>query len=110
MNRIILAVVSMLLMISCNSPQNGSSDPEGFIYSVHGKMDISELGIALTHEHVMSQFGADPALVPDYDKESLFRQVIPYLKEVKALGINTIFECTTVYFWRDVKRLNEMAD
>ena len=110
MNRILIAVVSTLLMISCNSPQNSSSDGEGFIYSVHGKMDISELGIALTHEHLMSQFGADPALVPDYNKEALFNQVIPHLKEVKALGINTIFDCTTVYFGRDVLLLKEMAD
>jgi len=110
MNRIILTVVAILLMISCNSPQNSSSDQEGFIYSVHGKMDISELGHALTHEHIMSQFGADPALVPDYDKASLFRQVIPHLKEVKALGVNTIFDCTTVYFGRDVSLLKEMSD
>ena len=110
MKKIILAVASMLMMFSCNSTQEGSSDPEGFIYSVHGKMDISELGIALTHEHVMSQFGAEPAYVSDYDKELLFRQVIPYLKEVKALGINTVFDCTTVYFGRNVSLLKEMAD
>ena len=72
-------------MLSCNSPQKKSSDPEGYIYSVHGKMDISELGFALTHEHVMSQFGADPAFVSEYDKALLFGQVIPYLKEGEGM-------------------------
>jgi len=110
MKKIFIAVVSVMLVISCNSPQKNSSDPEDFIYSVHGKMDISELGIAFTHEHVMSQFGAEPAYVGEYDKELLFKQVIPYLKEVKALGVQTIFDCTTAYFGRNVNLLKEMAD
>jgi phosphotriesterase-related protein len=110
MKKIFISLVTAVLVISCNSSQQNTSDQEGFIYSVHGKMDISELGIALTHEHVMSQFGADPAYVGEYDKELLFKQVIPYLKEVKALGIQTIFDCTTAYFGRNVNLLKEMAD
>ena len=110
MKRILLTGLSLLLLISCNSRKNISSEDQGFIYSVHGKVDIADLGVALTHEHVMSQFGADPAYVPDYDKDLLFAQVIPYLKEVRALGVGTIFDCTTAWFGRDVSLLKELAD
>ncbi len=47
---------------------------------------------------------------PEYNKEILFAQVIPYLKEVKALGVGTIFDCTTAWFGRDVSLLKEMSD
>lgn len=99
-----------ILLISWNCSNSNSPKNNDFIYSVNGKMAVSDLGVALTHEHVMSQFGADPSSDPGYDKEALFRQVIPYLKEVKAVGVNTIFDCTTAYFGRDVSLLKEMSD
>ncbi len=67
-------------------------------------------GVSLTHEHIMSRFGLDPVYIAEYDKESLFAQVIPYLKEVKALGVNTIFDCTAAYFGRNVSLLKEISD
>ena len=98
MNRTLLLGLFYLFLISCQSHQKNSNGSKDFIYSVHGKMDISKLGISLTHEHVMSRFELESAYIPDYDKDSLFRQVIPYLKEVKALGVGSLFDCTTAYF------------
>jgi phosphotriesterase-related protein len=110
MKRIPIVLMSVIVVLSCNSPEKSTADPENYIYTVHKKMDIAELGIALTHEHVMSQFGAESSYVGQYDKTLLFKQVIPYLKEVKSIGVNTIFDCTTAYFGRNVKLLKEMAD
>lgn len=110
MKKLLLTVLSALILISCNNSKDNSDEPKDFIYSVNGKVNIGELGVALTHEHVMSRFGADAAYDPEYDKEKLFAQVIPYLKEVKALGVGTIFDCTTAWFGRDAGLLKEMSD
>ena len=109
-NRIILFVFALLLIIPCHSQHKDDADSTDFIYTVHGKMDINELGVSLTHEHVMSRFGLDPEYIPEYDKESLFKQVIPYLKEVKALGVDAVFDCTAAYFGRNVSLLKEISD
>jgi predicted metal-dependent phosphotriesterase family hydrolase len=110
MNRIILLSFVFLVFISCQSNKKNTAEQDGYIYSVHGKMDIANLGISLTHEHIMSRFGLESSYVPVYLKDSLFMQVIPYLKEVKALGIVSIFDCTTAYFGRDVRLLKEISD
>jgi len=110
MKRLLFIGISAIILIFWNCSYNNSPGNDKFIYSVNGKMAVADLGVALTHEHVMSQFGADPGYDPGYDKEALFRQVIPYLKELKSLGVNAIFDCTTAYFGRDVSLLKEMSD
>ena len=82
---------------------------QGKIYTVTGVIRPSNLGLCLTHEHVMSNFGSEIALDPGYDEQKLFAQVLPYLKKVKSLGADTIVDCTTAYFGRDVKTLQALA-
>lgn len=107
----LISIFGLVLTIACSPAKNGEGvRSEGYIYSVHGKVSIDELGKCLTHEHVMSIFGGESRLIPDYNESALFEQVVPYLKKVKSLGINTIFDCTAAYFGRDVKLLKALAD
>jgi predicted metal-dependent phosphotriesterase family hydrolase len=87
--------------------QNGDA---GFIYSVNGKLTIEKLDISLTHEHIMSDFGADPAYKAQYDTTALFNQVIPYLKQIRSQGVISIFDCTAAYFGREVTLLKKIAN
>lgn len=82
---------------------------QGKIFTVGGMINPSQLGFCLTHEHVMSNFGGEMALDPGYEHEKLMAQVLPYLKKVKSLGADTIIDCTTAYFGRDVKTLQKLA-
>ncbi|MDX1936592.1 MAG: hypothetical protein SFU21_05730 [Flavihumibacter sp.] len=82
----------------------------GFINTVKGKINSNDLSIALTHEHVMSNFGGQAAAIAVYDTAALFKQVIPYLKKIKALGVLSIFDCTGAYFGRNVSLLKALAD
>lgn len=84
-------------------------DRRGQIYTVEGTIKPAQLGFCLTHEHVMSNFGGEMALDPGYDQEKLVAQVLPYLKKIKSLGADTIVDCTTAYFGRDVKTLQKLA-
>jgi len=83
------------------------------IHTVQGTINSSELGMTLTHEHVMSNFGKDISETSNYDSIKLFDQVIPYLQHLKSLGVNSIFDCTTAYFGRRVdliKKISEATD
>ncbi len=84
-------------------------DRQGKIYTVNGVIQPRQLSFCLTHEHVMSNFGGEMALDPGYDQQQLFAQVLPYLKEVKSLGADTIIDCTTAYFGRDVSTLQKLS-
>ena len=83
------------------------------IETVRGAIEVSALGFSLTHEHVMSNFGKPQDSTSVYDEESLFKQVLPYLKRLKSLGVDAIFDCTTAYFGRRIdllKKISEQSD
>lgn len=98
----------LLIFISCRVfGQNGDT---GFIYTVNGKINIENLGFSLSHEHIMSNFGAVPAYRAQYDSVALFNQVIPYLKRIRSQGVISIFDCTAAYFGREVTLLKKIAN
>lgn len=78
--------------------------------TVNGLVEPSELGLSLTHEHIMSNFGKDISETSNYDTITLFDQVIPYLKQLKSMGVNSIFNCTTSYFGRRTDLLKRISD
>ena len=80
------------------------------INTVQGSINMSELGLSLTHEHIMSNYGKEINEASNYDSTKLFNQVIPYLKKLKSLGVNSIFDCTTEYFGRRIDLLKKISD
>ncbi len=83
---------------------------EHFIFTVNGKIDTDNMGFTLPHEHVMSNFGADPKMASEYDENALLSQVSLYLKKLKALGVVSVFDGTTAYFGRNVDLLQRISD
>lgn len=80
------------------------------IPTVNGPIPIEHLGFTLTHEHIMSNFGKDQSETSLYNEDALFEQVVPYLKKLKSLGVNSIFDCTTAYFGRRIDLLQHISD
>jgi predicted metal-dependent phosphotriesterase family hydrolase len=99
----LLGLTGLLFSCLCNGQ-------EGFIYSVGGKIHVNELNVSLTHEHIISNFGGEPAFTGVYDTALLFNQVIPYLRKIRALGVHTVFDCTAAYFGRNVGLLKRLSD
>ena len=95
----------LVLLSTC---QNG--DGSNKIPTVNGEIDLSELGFSLSHEHIMSNYGKEIVQTSDYDSLKLFKQVIPYLRKLKSLGLNSIFDCTTEYFGRRIDLLQKISD
>ena len=82
----------------------------GKIMTVTGPVSPADLGFTLPHEHVLVDFIGAEQVSPDrYDKEDVVRVVLPYLKQVRDLGCQTLFECTPAYLGRDVKVLQRLS-
>lgn len=80
------------------------------IHTVTGKLEAANIGFALTHEHLFSNFGASMDEASQYNEAVLLKQVIPYLRNIKRMGVTTIFDCTAAYFGRRADLLKRLSD
>jgi phosphotriesterase-related protein len=71
------------------------------------------MGTTLPHEHVLVDFIGAAEVSPDrYNRDEVFRAVLPYVQQFRELGGQTLVECTPAYLGRDprlLKRLSEAA-
>lgn len=92
-----------------NAAQNNKNKPS--IMTVSGEISPAELGMTLTHEHVLVDFiGADKISPDRYDQDEAFQIILPYLEKLKPLGIRGFIECTPAYIGRDPVLLKRLAD
>jgi len=102
-----ILLVWLFIVTAC---RDSLSQNKEIVYTVNGSVNADELKLTLTHEHLMSNFGKDAGEASRYDEAELLKQVIPYLRKLKAEGVNSIIDCTTAYFGRRVDLLKTMAD
>ncbi|MCF0053470.1 phosphotriesterase [Dyadobacter sp. LJ53] len=82
-----------------------------FINSVKGRINASDLGVTLIHEHVLVDFiGADKISADRWKHEEVIAKVLPYLLEIKKRGIKSFVECTPAYIGRDVLLLQKLSE
>jgi predicted metal-dependent phosphotriesterase family hydrolase len=80
------------------------------VQSVQGPLPVDKLGMTLMHEHVMVDFvGADKVSRERYNRDEVFRAALPYLKQVRSLGCQTLVDCTPAYIGRDPVLLKELS-
>ena len=93
---LLFAVCFILLLSHC------SSEHGGVIMTVNGSVSASSLGVTLVHEHILVDFiGADSITYQRWDRSEVAKIALPYLKQLKELGCNTLIECTPSYLGRD---------
>lgn len=104
--RDLLLGLSLNLVISGCNPET-----QNIIMTVNGPIPASEMGICLTHEHVLVDFiGADSTGSHRWDKEEVVAVVSPYLLEIKQLEVKTLIECTPAFLGRDPVLLKMLSD
>ena len=80
----------------------GCIEEKPMIMTVTGSIDASQMGISLTHEHILVDFiGADKVDPNRYNRQEVVEKVLPFLMETKAYGVKTLMECTPAYLGRD---------
>jgi phosphotriesterase-related protein len=103
---VVIPVILQLIMYSQCSTQD-----DGMIMTVKGKIMASEMGVSLTHEHILVDFiGADSITENRWDKQKVSEKALPFLLEIKKLGCQTIVECTPDFLGRDPLLLKSLSD
>ncbi|MBN1999332.1 phosphotriesterase [candidate division KSB1 bacterium] len=101
---IFLTVLSIFCVLSCDR----ASKP--VIMTVNGPISPADLGVTLTHEHVLVDFiGADSVTADRYNADSVFFTVLPHLEQVHEAGCHTLVECTPAYLGRDPSLLHRLS-
>lgn len=79
--------------------------------TVKGPVSPEEMGITLTHEHILVDFiGADQISEGRWDKKEVVKVALPYLRQIKEAGCKTFIECTPDFLGRDPLILKSLAD
>jgi len=95
---------------ACLVPRIPYCMEEEMIMTVNGPMRPSDLKFTLSHEHILVDFiGAEKVNKNRYDSNEVFTAALPYLKDVKARGCDTLVDCTPAYLGRDVLLLQRLS-
>jgi phosphotriesterase-related protein len=87
-------------------PRSGSE-----IMTVRGLIDSGDLGNTLIHEHILVDFiGASQYDPTRWNDDEVIRKVLPYLKELKDAGCQSLVDCTPNYLGRDVLLLQKLSE
>jgi len=101
----IFTLIGLLLFSGCGQKDNGT------IMTVKGPITAGEMGITLTHEHILVDFiGADSISDKRWDKGKVIEKALPFLMQVKKHGCRTFIECTPEYIGRDPFLLKALSD
>ncbi len=93
----IFYLILLLVLVSCSNQKETS-----IVMTVKGSISSNDMGQTLSHEHVLVDFiGADSTGYHRWDKDEVTAKVLPYLQQIKELGIQTLVECTPQYLGRD---------
>ncbi|RMH55171.1 MAG: phosphotriesterase [Bacteroidetes bacterium] len=107
--RAFLTTAATLAAAGCFTRPNPLAE-SGRIMTVRGPIDPAAMGRTLTHEHLFSIFGLDPAEPFRYDRPVVRDAVLPHLQAVHALGVHTIVDATAAYFGRDAVLLKQLSE
>ncbi|MDX1671562.1 MAG: hypothetical protein R3211_04420 [Balneolaceae bacterium] len=103
----LLLITALLMVGSCTANDRSTSR---VIHTVSGSVDADQLGFTLSHEHLFSNFGKPMEEAGSYDEQAVYRQAIPYLRKLREMGIQTIFDYTAQKFGRRPVMLKVIAD
>jgi phosphotriesterase-related protein len=81
------------------------------IMTVGGPIAPEQMGVTLPHEHVLVDFIGAREVSPDrYNRNEVFRTVMPYVEQFRELGGQTLIECTPAYLGRDPLLLQQLSE
>ena len=95
----------LILLTAC------SSRPVPQIMTVLGPVPASEIGTALTHEHILVDFiGADSSGYHRWERQAVIDKALPHLELLRTAGCQTFMECTPAYLGRDPELMKDLAE
>ncbi len=87
------------------------SRPKLLVNTVTGPLEASKIGLTLIHEHILVDFiGADKISSDRWDQAKVAAKMLPYLQNLKRLGVATLVECTPSYLGKDPLLLRDLSE
>jgi phosphotriesterase-related protein len=81
------------------------------VQDVQGIQQIDSNQVWLTHEHILVDFiGADSIQPIRWNNDSVRKEIVPFLEELKEFKVNYFVDATPNYLGRDVHLLEKIAD
>ena len=103
----------MILLLVMASLYACKQENEQVIMTVLGPIPSSNLGITLSHEHILVDFiGADSTGYHRWNRQEVVDKVLPYLQELQEYQVSAFMECTPAFLGRDpwiLKTLSEQT-
>lgn len=86
-------------------------EEKDWVMTVSGKMESQQMGFTLIHEHIMADFiGAEKYSKSRFNADEVVEVALPFVRDIKAKGVNTFIDCTPAYLGRDARVLKRIAD
>jgi phosphotriesterase-related protein len=115
---IVILPLALILcfMIGC---QDKAAKQTNFVMTVNGPLDTKDMGITLTHEHILVDIpepvlqeliGEDEFRKAPYDLDDILKIRMPLLRKAKELGCDTFVDCTTIGAGRDHELLKRVSN
>jgi phosphotriesterase-related protein len=97
--------------LAVSSPTAATKRAPGTVETVRGRIDASNLGFTLPHEHVCAGSAGFWQAWPEFfgGKTNFINKAVEKLKEAKAGGVDTIVDVTPIDVGRDVRMLEEVS-
>lgn len=94
--------LQLILLFAMASLPACKQESEQVIMTVLGPIPASDLGITLSHEHILVDFiGADSTGYHRWDRQKVVDKALPYLQDVQQYQVSAFMECTPAYVGRD---------
>ncbi|MBN2009644.1 phosphotriesterase [candidate division KSB1 bacterium] len=102
---LVILIIILLHLFHCRKKERL------LIMSVTGPLQAAQMGEALTHEHILVDFiGADSTGYERWDREVVAEKMLPYLRDLKEIGVKTFVDCTPAFLGRDPVLLQMLSE
>ncbi|MDH5367250.1 MAG: phosphotriesterase, partial [Cyclobacteriaceae bacterium] len=106
MTKINILLLYLLIGYGCSTPEK-----QPLIQDVNEAHQLVSNQIWLSHEHILVDFiGADSIQPNSWSHDTIIKEVIPYLEELKKFNVNYFVDATPNYLGRDVILLEKIAN
>jgi phosphotriesterase-related protein len=88
-----------------------SNNKDGIVMTVKGPVKPGKIGVTLAHEHILVDFSGAANYDPTkWDQKEVVKALLPYLQDLRKIGIKTFFEYTPAFLGRDPLILQRLSE
>jgi phosphotriesterase-related protein len=109
MNRRLFLKALPLLSVAAALPAHAGTRE---IMTVRGRVKVEDMGVTLTHEHLLANFQPYDEWVRKpipYDRDEVVKVALPHLIRIRELGCKTFVDATAVGLGRDAVLLQRLS-